>query len=161
MMEAVEEEQPDVTSYILQALNIIKELWTMSVYIGKVTKPSRWTRLLRNLHLQECEDDSRIYLNIRTGIEFRVIVFFLCDYVICLTRPSMTGAVRYNLSLIVQNLNLMDLERDQHRHQRLHRRRGTTSYTSRLPSSRSSFPTIAHRAGNDTKRAHPSRSSSL
>ena len=110
MMEAIEEEQPDITSYILQALTVIKELWTMNVYIGKVTKPSGWTRLLRNLHLQECEDDDRIYLNIRTGIEFRIIVFFLCDYVICLARPSMTGAVRYNLSLIVQNLNLMDLE---------------------------------------------------
>ena len=35
MMEAVEEEQPDITSYILQALNIIKELWTMNVYIGR------------------------------------------------------------------------------------------------------------------------------
>ena len=40
MMEAVEEGQPDIKAYILQALNIIKELWTMNVYIGKVTKPS-------------------------------------------------------------------------------------------------------------------------
>ena len=47
MMEAVDEEQPDITSSILQALNIIKELWTMSVYIREVTKPSRVTHLLR------------------------------------------------------------------------------------------------------------------
>ena len=83
MMEAVEEEHPDSTSYILQALNIIKVLWTMNVHIGKVTKPSRATWLLRRLHLQQCDDDNRIYLKIRTGIDFRIIVFFLCDQVIC------------------------------------------------------------------------------
>ena len=87
MMEAVEEEQPDITSYILQALNIIKELWTMNVHIGKVAKPSRVTRLLRKLHLQPCEDDNCICLNIKTGIDFRIIVFFLCDHVISLARP--------------------------------------------------------------------------
>ena len=82
MMEAVdEEEEPDVTSYILQALNIIKELWTMNVHIGKVTKPSRVNRLLRKLLLQTCENDNCIYHNIKTGIDFRIIIFFLRGHV--------------------------------------------------------------------------------
>ena len=110
MMEAVEEEQPDITSYILQALNIIKEMWTMNVHIGKVTKPSRVTRLLQKLHLQQCGDESRIYLNIRTGIGFRIIIFFLCNHVICLSRPSMPTMIRHNLSRIAQTLYLTDLE---------------------------------------------------
>ena len=108
MLDSIhEEEEYDATSYILATLNIIKDLWKMTVWIGKIDRPSSWDKIIRRAHL-EASDDESFFTNIRTRLEFHIIIYFTGDYVICMVRPAMGPSIAFKLSFITSNLEEME-----------------------------------------------------